>query len=573
MTDRSWFGVVVLVLFSVIVCGCSHKKNADDPSESPNPVIREAFSAAAEKGATVGHTADPHTFTPTELRFGRAPQPAPGLVYQDGIVLMEHGDKALRGVGSDGLTWLFDANAPHANEIQVDKIVFATDRCVGKVLDVQRSGDELKVILGPVQITDVIKQGHFVYDQPVDMNSFIAVAAPDYPGAPGSDAWEKMKAAGQTSSLRNPENNPYGEPRRERPTVEYGIVSPSGEWRPMPTISPSGTAHLVNASWHPPVMSGAGPAFMQAPYFPNWPQVPPAPLPTIGGVPQVQIPGLSMHPCFINCDGGGIGLHLYADKQGMKVDLTAVLHMSAPHLHFNIDVSPGYVKTAAIELSGAAGFTITLRAGAMQDLQANLHEFGQVPLEIQLPVTGLGVPLVVRLVNTFKLDTGFSAKTSMLVAKGDFTASGALTVGYINNNWGATGMKMTLKQNLADAVGGVSVGINSLVFGINQTLMVGLGAFGFATGPYVGLTSTITALDQSSIAMRPCRQGTFQVQVYAGIGWSIPKVIASVVNFLLGLAHVKPVPASGDILRMKNPLPLVDLKDDLPLHCASGAGK
>jgi len=88
MTDRSWFGVVVLVLFSVIVCGCSHKKNADDPSESPNPVIREAFSAAAEKGATVGHTADPHTFTPTELRFGRAPQPAPGLVYQDGIVLM-----------------------------------------------------------------------------------------------------------------------------------------------------------------------------------------------------------------------------------------------------------------------------------------------------------------------------------------------------------------------------------------------------------------------------------------------------------------------------------------------------
>jgi hypothetical protein len=45
------------------------------------------------------------------------------------------------------------------------------------------------------------------------------------------------------------------------------------------------------------------------------------------------------------------------------------------------------------------------------------------------------------------------------------------------------------------------------------------------------------------------------------------------VNFFLGLAHVKPVPASGDILRMKNPLPLVDLKDDLPLHCASGAGK
>jgi hypothetical protein len=219
-------------------------------------------------------------------------------------------------------------------------------------------------------------------------------------------------------------------------------------------------------------------------------------------------------------------------------------------------------------LSGAAGFTITLKAGAMHDLQANLHEFGEVPLDVQLPITGLGVPLVVRLINTFKLDTGFSAKTSVLEAKGDFTASGALTVGYVNGNWGATGMKVTLKQNLADAVGGVSVGINSLVFGINQTLMVGLGAFGFSTGPYVSLVSTITALDQSSIVMRPCRQGTFSMQVYAGIGWSIPKVVASVVNFFLSLVHVNPIPASGDIARMKNTLPLMDRKDELPPGCS-----
>ena len=202
----------------------------------------------------------------------------------------------------------------------------------------------------------------------------------------------------------------------------------------------------------------------------------------------------------------------------------SVLHMSAPHLHFNIDVSPGYVKTAAIELSGAAGFTITLRAGAMQDLQANLHEFGQVPLEIQLPVTGLGVPLVVRLVNTFKLDTGFSAKTSMLVAKGDFTASGALTVGYINNNWGATGMKMTLKQNLADAVGGVSVGINSLVFGINQTLMVGLGAFGFATGPVGPTRPSPHWISRRSQCDRAARE-RFRFRCMPASGGVFPKLL------------------------------------------------
>ena len=192
-------------------------------------------------GGTVGRPADPHKFSPTELRYGRAPQPAPGLTYQDGIVLMEHGDQALRGVSSDGLTWIFDANAPHANEIQVDKVVFATERCVGRVLDVQRSGDELKVILGPVQITDVIKKGHFVYDQPIDLNNFVAVAAPDYPGAPDSKAAQQMKGSGQTSSLH------------ERPQVEYAIVTPSGEWKPMTTVSPAGGPRLMNAAWHPPV--------------------------------------------------------------------------------------------------------------------------------------------------------------------------------------------------------------------------------------------------------------------------------------------------------------------------------
>jgi hypothetical protein len=237
---------------------------------------------------------------------------------------MEHGDQALRGVSSDGLTWIFDANAPHANEIQVDKVVFATERCVGRVLDVQRSGDELKVILGPVQITDVIKKGHFVYDQPLDLNNFVAVAAPDYPGAPDSKAAQQMKASGQTSSLH------------ERPQVEYAIVTPSGEWKPMTTVSPAGGPRLMNAAWHPPVgpphfmpaslhppaLSGDGPAFMQGNYFPNWPNIGSAPLPTIGGVPQINLPNMQMHPCFIDC--GGLGLHLYTEKAGVRADLWAI---------------------------------------------------------------------------------------------------------------------------------------------------------------------------------------------------------------------------------------------------------
>ena len=126
---------------------------------------------------------------------------------------------------------------------------------------------------------------------------------------------------------------------------------------------------------------------------------------------------------------------------------------------------------------------------------------------------------------------------------------------------------MKLKNNLADAVGGVSVGINSLAFAVDQRLLVGVGALGFATGPYVNLISNITALKQASQAV-DCRQGTFGMQVGGGIGWAMPKVVAKAINFFLGLVHINPVPDYGYIVRLKNNLPLVDLRQELPDHCS-----
>jgi hypothetical protein len=57
--------------------------------------------------------------------------------------------------------------------------------------------------------------------------------------------------------------------------------------------------------------------------------------------------------------------------------------------------------------------------------------------------------------------------------------------------WVIEGPTFTLQQNLANSVGGVSVGINSLVFAIDRRLLVGVGGLGFATGPYANLTSSI----------------------------------------------------------------------------------
>jgi hypothetical protein len=122
-----------------------------------------------------------------ELKWGISPTRNAKVEYQDGVIIMEHGADAVRAVASNGLTWTIDANAPQAQEIKLDKILFATGRVMGRVLKVERKGDGLAVTLGTVQITDVIKDCDISSDQPVSLASALVYTAPDYPGATTRD--------------------------------------------------------------------------------------------------------------------------------------------------------------------------------------------------------------------------------------------------------------------------------------------------------------------------------------------------------------------------------------------------
>ena len=137
----------------------------------------------------------------------------------------------------------------------------------------------------------------------------------------------------------------------------------------------------------------------------------------------------------------------------------------------------------------------------------------------------------------------------------------------VGGHWNIPPLKVSVKNTLAGAISGVSVGINSLVFAVNQRLLVGVGALGFATGPYVSLLSNITALKQASQA-RDCRQATFGMSLGGGIGYEMPRVVAKVINFFLGLIHVAPVPASSYIVKLPGLIPLLDVKESIPEGCA-----
>ena len=231
----------------------------------------------------------------------------------------------------------------------------------------------------------------------------------------------------------------------------------------------------------------------------------------------------------------------------MKVVAYAVFKVKDVALHFNVDVSGGRIQTAALELSGAAGFAVHFETAASADFNGNIHQTGIAPIDLSIPVGGFGVPISVHLIQSLSLNTGFSARTSLLTADGEYFASGSVLVGYVRGSWGGAPPLLGTKQNLAEHVGGISVGINSLAFALRQEVLVGVGVLGFSAGPYLALTTGTTALKQSSVAMIDCRQATFTMDLTAGAGYTLPKPLVSVFNFFLRAVHAKELSPNGSI--------------------------
>ena len=504
----------------------------------------------------VGHAVKLSDMTETEQKYGMAPKRGAGVVYQDQVVLMEQGDKAVKSWNTNAIEWTLDGNDPQVNALQEGQILFATSRCVGRVLKLTRTGSDVTVILGPVQLTDLIKQGNLSYEEPLDLNTLTAVQTPDFPGAFGSPIADQMKKAqsgsdGGRGSGRGASDGPYHD-------VRYYIVSTDGEWRPMRTIRRGGDARLalsdegsvwrprtVRASWSPP----------QSPdvFFND---------------------ELKAAPCWQDC--GGLGLRMAATRDGVTVKIAVVFHVREPRLRFSAGIYNGSI-TGWVALTGATGFDMTVEGLSDQGFSANIKQTGEIPVDLLLPLGIAGVPIEAHFHQNVSLATGFSAKTSVLQAHANFEVTGNLTLQYQDGRFTVPPMKAKLINSLSGDVNGVSMGINSLVFAIDQRLLVGVGVAGFATGPYVSLTSTITALKQASEAatmtlmnapVADCRQGTFLMSINGGIGYAIPKVVATVVNFFLGLVNARPIQPSGSIIKLPTPVKLLDLRSQMPPDCA-----
>ena len=151
LTDRTALGIAprgraALTAFVVLIVAASLRRLALPPPQRPSPappagelaqaspgtITSDLFELKAHPDAMVLHARDPATLTESERKFGVAPRRDPAVEYQPGVILMEHGDQAIRAIASDLQAGAdFDAHAPQVADFSSGKIVFATGFAVG----------------------------------------------------------------------------------------------------------------------------------------------------------------------------------------------------------------------------------------------------------------------------------------------------------------------------------------------------------------------------------------------------------------------------------------------------------
>lgn len=450
------------------------------------------------------HQAKKSELSAAELKYGLAPVPDTSVVYQPAVVIVGGGAEAVRALSPTGLTWTINAHAPHADELAEGKIIFLTNRAVGRVLDLRKDGDNLSVTVGPVLITDVIRQADITVAMPIDFGEAIAYTAPDLPG----------------------------------------LVIPAKE---------SAEARPLDGGVE------ATPVAFQA-------QTQPAPAPT----PDVS--NLVHFKVVPTADSRGIGLQATSNGGGLKMRVEALVYLAKPTLDAHLRITgDGHLEEANLELTGAAGLTLQFEAGTDVGMRANVNGRLQSPIDFSIPVLGGPVPLALTMRQQMIIKTALGVRNSTLTATGDYTFRGGFKIGYADKKWGVfapTGFSQ--RQTLMETAGGVSIAASGVNISHQMKVVFGVGAFGFATGPYFALNSSAGLFKGSDLGMIPCQEATIVISMSGGIGYLIPRPVADVINFVLGELHVRYRVASEGGLS-SDPLTIINSSSTLP-GCKVGKG-
>jgi hypothetical protein len=249
----------------------------------------------------------------------------------------------------------------------------------------------------------------------------------------------------------------------------------------------------------------------------------------------------------------------------------ASVHLAAPKLDADLQIDDG-IKVATLELSGAAGVTMTFKASTDVGMSANVNEVFQPDTDFSIPVYGLGpVPLAVTVRQQYLIQTAFGVRNTTMTATGDYTFTGAFKIGYSGGTWGVFGPRgFSAKRSLLQSTTGMSLGASGLVMSHQLKVIVGVGVHNFAAGPYFTFTSAVGVTRASDIGLLTCHQATLDLTLTGGVGYFIPKAITNAINFVLRQLNIK-YQVNGEGGFSSTPLKVISTSGSAPPSAACKA--
>jgi hypothetical protein len=533
--------VVALLTAAALLGGC---KRATPPA-----------SAVVETAASIPAGAPSPILSDAESRYGVSPTLDPRVTYQPDVIVMEHGAEAIRAPTADGFTWTIDGAAQGASSIEPGKILFATGRVVGRVLKVERKGSDFAVTLGPIELTDVIKEAHIAYSGPIDPATMLVYPAPvGYPGTTlDRNAPEPAATDTTAQRLRRPSvqllaayrPRPCATEKEEpAPFAAMSTVYFEGAGNSRPT---GGCDRTVSRGRFVQVNTG------------------------VSDIAAILMNGFQIVPDVSKGLGATINYD-FPQNKNIKFVAHARLRLDSPRFTFKLDISNGRLKTAAVELAGVGALDVGIEGGTYGEFK-NVNQAFAIPLDISFPMPVI-VPFAATFHQSILIETMFTAQQAKIKANGEYKFGGTVTAGIVNGSATATApLFVSTKQNLANSLTGVSLGVNGLVIGYGGKFIVGLGALGLVVGPYasINISAGMTKGSDAQGAMvgYTCRSATLDLFMDYGVGMAIPTWSASAINTFLSIFHAKPISST-----YSTPLghaPIKTLYDAVPQGCAKKA--
>ena len=439
------------------------------------------------------------------------------------MVVLPGGADAVRSVSSDGLIWTIRGDAAGAKDVRVGAVMLATSFAAGRVLAVDEVDGDKRVALGPVALTDVIKDGTISSEKPISVENFHAYGTPDQPGLQTDEPQDPSDSTGSSAGGGEPTTSAAAGSTTTGTGASFGGDGvPPGD-----AIAPTTPrAELVA------IATPSAPTPPRLP--PMAPPSPKAPSGTVGGWRTTSI------CCTEN------GIHAEWNGSGAKVQGTAAVKFTKPSVTFHLHIGGGSLIDADVKLNGAASLSFGIAASVENSSASFRSGRIQLPVNLVIPIPVAGIPMNISFQQIFSVNLGLSGK-ALLATDGEYSLGGSLGFSVHNGTPSAEFPKLTTKRSALDRIQSLAVAPQGLTFAYTLKTSIGVGPPGLSAGIWYQVSAALS-LATSGAQLDPiqgtslvtCKTVSLRLFGRYGVGYTIPNLVARAINFFLGTIFRSP---------------------------------